>query len=353
MTRQRWLALGLIGLALVLGSIAAAGTTAATPTPKSKVPVAAPADPSKVVGSQACVKCHAPEHSVWTKTPHAKTFDELHRRPEAKKIAQNLGIESIKHSGRCVHCHYTQQEVTTVTANMGVGVHAIAGISCESCHGAAKDWLDVHHNYGGPDVTRLTESPEHRQQRVAAAISLGMRNPNNVYLVAQSCYRCHTTADEELVNVGGHTAGSLTFDFVSWSQGTIHHNFVETDGKVNIPSSPERLRVMFVAGIIAEVESTMRAVAKATIKDKYGVTVAQRAARSGARLKSVAEKVNDPRLDKAVKIFETVSIKLNNEAQLTKGADMIAKIGIDFAENPPASELESIERFVPTKDKWK
>ena len=353
MNRQRWLALGLIGTALILGSIAAAATTAATPAAKSTVPVAQPADPSKVIGNDACVKCHAPEQAVWSKTPHAKTFDELHRRPEAKEIARKLGIESIKHSGRCVNCHYTQQTVSTVASNMTAGVHAIAGISCESCHGPARDWLETHHNYGGPDVTRLTESPAHRKKRVEAAIALGMRNPNNVYLVAQSCYRCHTTADEELVNVGGHSAGSLTFDFVSWSQGTIHHSFVESDGKVNIPSSPERLRVMFVAGILAEVESTMRAVAKATTKDNYGVTVAQRAARSGARLKSVAAKVNDPRLDKAVKIFETVSIKLNNEAQLNKGADMIAKIGIDFAENPPASGLEQIERFVPTKDKWK
>ena len=349
MKRQRWLALGLIGTAFVLGSIAAA----ATPATKSAVPVAQPADPNKVLGSDTCIKCHAPEHAVWSKTPHSKTFDELHRRPEAKEIALKLGIESIKHSGRCVDCHYTQQSVTTVASTMGAGFHAIAGISCESCHGPARDWLDTHHNYGGPDVTRLTESPEHRKQRIETAIALGMRNPNNVYLVAQSCYRCHTTADEELVNVGGHTAGSLTFDFVSWSQGTIHHNFVESDGKINIASSPQRLRLMFVAGILAEVESTMRAVAKATTKDKYGVTVAQRAARSGARLKSVAAKINDPRLDKAVKIFETVSIKLNNEAQLTKGANMIAKIGVDFAENPPASGLEQIDQYVPGKDKWK
>jgi len=349
MNRQRWLALGLIGIALLLGSLAAA----ATPTEKSAAPVAGPADPGKVLGNDACVKCHAPEQAVWSKTPHAKTFDELHRRPEAKQIALKLGIDSIKHSGRCADCHYTQQAVNTVASTMGSGVHAIAGISCESCHGPARDWLETHHNYGGPDVTRLTESPAHRKQRIQAAIALGMRNPSNVYLVAQSCYRCHTTADEELVNVGGHSAGSLTFDFVSWSQGTIHHNFVNSDGQVNTPSSPERLRVMFVAGILAEVESTLRAVARATTKDTYGVTVAQRAARSGARLKSLAAKINDPRLDQAVQIFETVSIRLNNEAPLTKAANMIAQIGVDFAENPPASGWEQIDRFVPGKDKWK
>ena len=60
-----------------------------------------------------------------------------------------------------------------------------------------------------------------------------MRNPVNVYLLAQSCYRCHTVPDERLVNVGGHHAGSLDFELVSWSQGTVRHNFVRTDGKVN------------------------------------------------------------------------------------------------------------------------
>lgn len=131
MNRQRWLALGLIGIALILGSIAAA----ATPAAKSAVSVAQPADPSKVLGNDACVKCHTPEQAVWSKTPHAKTFDELHRRPEAKQIALKLGIESIKHSGRSANCHYTQQSVNTVASTMGSGVHAIAGISCESCHG--------------------------------------------------------------------------------------------------------------------------------------------------------------------------------------------------------------------------
>ncbi len=350
MKRPRLFAACLIFVAFILGSIVA---TATSPS-RSTVPVAAPADPSRVLGNDACVKCHAPEQAVWAQTPHAKTFDELHRRPEAKQIAGKLGIDSIKHSNRCSDCHYTTQSVSMVASpSRSHGVHAIAGVSCESCHGAAKDWLDVHHDYGGPDITRLTETAAHRQQRIARSVELGMRNPSNVYLVAQSCYRCHTTADEELVNVGGHSTGSLTFDFISWSQGSIHHNFVASDGKSNLASSPERLRVMFVAGVLAEVESTLRAVAKATTKANYGVTAAKRAARSGARLKSLAEKLPDPRLQRAAKIFDVVSLKLNNEAQLTKAADMIAQIGIDFANQPPTEGMEQIDRFIPSRDQWK
>jgi len=166
-------------------------------------------DPNLVLGNQACVKCHAPEIQVWKQTPHARTFDELHRRPEAKTIAAKLGIKSIKHEGRCVACHYTPQ------AQPGSDPHVISGISCESCHGGAKDWVELHRDYGGDGVTRETEPSVHRAARIAKSVAAGMRNPENVYLVAQSCLRCHTTGDEELVNVGGHSTGSLDFEFVS------------------------------------------------------------------------------------------------------------------------------------------
>ncbi len=352
MNRKPFLALLLILVALILGSIAAAATSSVTPP----LAPAAPADPHRVLGNDTCVKCHAAEQAVWSRTPHARTFDELHRRPEARQIAQRLGIDSIKHNDRCVDCHYTRQSdaaTTASTTSISAQLHVIAGVSCESCHGPARDWLDLHHDYGGPDVTRLTESPSHRQQRIARSVELGMRNPHNVYLVAQSCYRCHTTADEELVNVGGHSAGSTDFEFVAWSQGSIHHNFVSSDGKQNQPSSPERLRLMFVAGVIADTEASLRAVAAATQKAKYGITAAQRAARAGARLKSLAAKLDDPRLTQAVAIFDSVQLKLNHQTPLVAAADALATLGFDLAENPPANGLESLDRFIPERSTWK
>ncbi|TWU22089.1 Perchlorate reductase subunit gamma precursor [Novipirellula galeiformis] len=309
---------------------------------------AAPAAPHLVVGNQACVKCHAAEIDVWRMTPHAKTFDELHRRPEAKQIAAKLGLQSIKNEGRCVACHYTQQ--TDLATNH---THVIAGVSCESCHGAAKNWLDLHHDYGGEGITRLSETDAHRKQRIANSIHAGMRNPANVYLVAQSCLRCHTAADEELVNVGGHSAGSLDFEFVSWSQGLVRHNFVRTDGKSNEVSSPERLRVMFVAGMIAELEAGLRATAIATEKASYGVTAAKRTARAAAKLKSVAAKVSVPTLDKILDEFATVTLKLNNQQELMQAADKIAQFGVAFADEVSGVELAPLDTYIPASDRWK
>ncbi|MEM8733318.1 MAG: cytochrome c family protein, partial [Planctomycetota bacterium] len=184
-------------------------------------------NPHEVLGYESCEKCHASEVAVWKKTPHHQTFLTLHRRPEAKQIADRMGIASFKSDSSCIRCHYTMQSDHS-------DMEAISGISCESCHGAAKNWVDVHNDYGG--ATRETESPEHRVARLRQSIGGGMRNPINVYLVAQSCYRCHTVPDEKLVNVGGHKPGSLDFEIVSWSQGSIRHNFVRTNGTTNDPS---------------------------------------------------------------------------------------------------------------------
>lgn len=309
---------------------------------------AAPVDPHLVIGSETCVKCHENEVKVWRSTPHHRTFDELHRRPEAKEIAARLGIRSIKHDGRCVNCHYTQQ----VDAGSG-NVHAIEGVSCESCHGAAQHYLDVHHDYGGEHVTRAMESPQHRSERLRRSIELGMRNPVNVYLVAQSCLRCHTTADEELVNVGGHSTGSLEFEFVSWSQGTIRHNFVRTDGRQNDPSTLGRLRLMFVSGMIAELEAGLRATAIATQKAKYGITAAQRTDRAAKRLKSVSQKVSSPLLEEILSVFSGVKLRLNNEAELKRAADAIASLGYRFASDTDPASLAGIDAYIPPADRWK
>lgn len=310
--------------------------------------IATPANPHQVKGTESCVKCHAAEVEVWKKTPHSRTFEELHRRPEAREIAAKLGVQSIKYDGRCVACHYTQQADPATES-----VSAIAGISCESCHGAAENWIDTHHDYGGPDITRMSESPEHRRQRIADSVALGMRNPDNVYLVAQSCYRCHTVGDEELVNVGGHTAGSLDFELVAWSQGMVRHNFVRSDGKTNEASSQERLRVMFVAGLLADLESSLRAVARATEKATYGVTVAKRAARAANRLDSAAAKVNEPRLEESLEVYASIQLRLGNAEQLNAAADKIAEIGFLFAEECDGSELAALDAYLPKSDTWK
>lgn len=303
-------------------------------------------NPHQVMGAESCEKCHAAEVSVWKQTPHSATFLTLHRKPEAQQIASRLGISSFKNDSSCIRCHYTMQTADT-------GIEAISGVSCESCHGAAKNWIDLHHNYGGRGVTKQTETAAHRIERLRASIGAGMRNPINVYMLAQSCYRCHTVPDERLVNVGGHNAGSMDFEIVAWSQGTVRHNFLRSDGQSNQPSSPERLRQMFVAGMIADLEFSLRATAAATEKATFGVTAAGRASRAAKRLAAAQSKLEQPLLDEILSVYRSVELKLNNSLQLTEAANSIAALGIRFAATVDGSQLSAIEPYIPGQDRWK
>lgn len=303
-------------------------------------------DPHQVLGVESCEKCHAAEINVWKQTPHNQTFATLHRKPEAQQIAQKMGIESFKENSACMKCHYT------VKSHSGK-LEAIAGVSCESCHGAAQGWVSIHNDYGGTGVTKDSESAEHRIDRLRASIDGGMRNPVNVYLVAQSCYRCHTVPNERLVNVGGHKEGSMDFELVSWSQGMVRHNFLRSNGKNNETSSPARLRQLFMAGMIADLEFSLRATAAATEKATFGINSAQRASRAAKRLQAAQDKLNQPLLEEIQTVFSSVKLRLNNSAELTEAADRIAALGVRFAATVKGEDLAAMDAFIPPADRWK
>jgi hypothetical protein len=304
-------------------------------------------DPSKVVSAQSCARCHSNEVSRWTQTPHSQTFDQLVRNPKAKEITDRLGLASIKRNDICTQCHFTMQ------SDEAGKQKAVAGISCESCHGAARDWIEVHNDYGGPNVLKAQETAEHRIQRLEKATGLGMRNTQNVYLIARSCYECHTIPHEKLVNVGGHPATSPEFELVAWSQGSIRHNFLRTGGTANAESTPEKLRLLFVVGLIADLEFSARATAEATEKSEYGLAVAQRSARAAERLYAAQQKLNDPLLQKALEVFAAAELKTNNAAQLLAIADTLSQIGQEFADSRDGSTLTAIDGEIPLPSSYR
>jgi hypothetical protein len=305
-----------------------------------------PNDPAKVVGADACAKCHQAEVQQWMRTPHFATFDTLHRKPEAKQIADRLGLKSIKRNDTCVRCHYTEQ-------NEDGRARVVAGVSCESCHGAAADWVAIHNDYGGKDVTKAAESPEHRQQRLEASIAHGMNNPHNVYLIAKQCFNCHTVPNEKLVNVGGHLAGSKDFELVAWSQGMVRHNFLRTGGAANGQCTPAQLRVMYVVGVMTDLEYSLRAIAVATQKATFGVASAERAVKMKRRLIEIQELVHNPLIDPALEAVSTVELRTNNGAALTEAADKVGKAAFDFAEQADGEQLSAIDRLLPQPNQYK
>ncbi|HMO16079.1 MAG TPA: cytochrome c family protein [Pirellulaceae bacterium] len=303
-------------------------------------------DPTKVLTADSCARCHANEVQVWQQTPHFRTFESMHRDPRAQQIAERMGLRSIKRSDVCINCHYTMQE-------QGGNLRAVSGISCESCHGAALDWLEIHNDYGGPTATKGSESAAHRQQRVDKSIQRGMRNPNNVYLIARSCLECHTVPHEELVNVGGHKSGSVDFELVSWSQGRLRHNFSRTDGRANATNPIERIRVMYVVGLIAELEFSTRATSKATKKAEYGLAVANRAAKTATKLYEIQQQINDPILEQVLVTFAEAELRLNNQQQLLTIAERISDLGFEFAQAADGSKLAAIDHLIPKPEQYK
>ncbi|HYO25985.1 MAG TPA: cytochrome c family protein [Lacipirellulaceae bacterium] len=330
------LALGAAASVWAVGGAGGAGT----PADSGAVRV----DSHKVVGADTCVKCHAGEVEQWRQTPHFATFDELHRKPEAKAIADRLGLRSVKRNDQCTQCHYTTQ---TVEGRDRV----VSGISCESCHGAAQDWLQLHADYGGPGVTRESESAEHRSLRVERSMAAGMNNPANLYLVARQCLACHTSPNERLVNVGGHATGSGEFELVAWSQGRVRHNFLRTGGAANAPSPPERLRVMYVVGVLADLEASLRATSLATERAPYGIAAARRGAQRKRDLYRISQLIDNPHVQRALDAALGVRLKLNNRDALMGAAAEISDAAFRFAEESDGAELGALDPLLPTQFK--
>lgn len=299
-------------------------------------------DPTQTVGYQTCLKCHTAEVAVWSSTWHQTSIDSMHRSPEAKQTASRLGLKSIKQSERCVKCHYTPTQ-------SGDSVTVSAAVSCECCHGAGKDWVQTHY----PPKERIgSETPDEKAKRVSQNLQNGMRNRHNTFTMARICMRCHNVADEELVNVGGHSVGGATFEMVSWSQGLMRHRFVSGKGQNNAPNSPERLRLIFVSGMIADLEFSLRATANATSAESFGKQVARRASTAAKRLASVYKKTKTPILKQILDVYSSVQLKVNNRDQLTDAAEQIRKLGVKFGAETSGANLKSVGPFVPKPASW-
>ncbi len=303
-------------------------------------------DPAKIVGADQCAKCHQQEVQQWMRTPHYATFESLHRKPQAKEIADRLGLRSIKRSDVCTRCHYTQKLEDGHE-------RVVAGVSCESCHGGAADWLAVHNDYGGQGVTKTSEPAEHRIQREADSIARGMNNPHNIYLIARQCYDCHTVPNERLVNVGGHISGSRDFELVAWSQGMVRHNFLRSGGGTNAAPSQDQLRRMFVVGVMTDLEYSLRATAAATEKSTFGVTSAKRAARMKQQLREIQKLVNDPLLAPALDAVATVELRIGNGPAIVAAADAVGKAAYEFAEHADGKRLAALDSKLPPPSQYK
>lgn len=301
-------------------------------------------DPAKIVGPNACAECHKQEVEAWKGTQHFKTFRDLPRSPEANKIADRMGLKRIKSEGVCLGCHFTVQKKSEK-------LEPIAGIACESCHGAAQDWIKVHSGYSGK--TAQTETKAEAAARWKLAEAKGMIRPRAIYQIAKNCYGCHVVPREELVNKGAHRSGSV-FDLVAWSQGEVRHNTWHAKGKENVPASPARKRMLYLVGLGVELETALRAIATATMRKIFAFEMAQRAHTARSQLATVAKALPGvPEIKRIIELGHSAGLRLNNTSALNAAADAIGKELLTLVQAYDGSTFSAIDPLIPGPDRYK
>jgi hypothetical protein len=158
------------------------------------------------IGPSKCVGCHDHERQAtkWQKEEpatlkakaHFLTLKQLDG-PKAAGFAKAIGLaDPYDLKGSCVKCH------STVFRG-----DASAGVSCESCHGPAANYNDVHQVKGS----------------YAKAIAAGMKDlREKPATIAKVCVDCHVTPDKRLA-AAGHPSGA-GFDAGVNLQKIVHWN---------------------------------------------------------------------------------------------------------------------------------
>ncbi|MCG8457785.1 MAG: cytochrome c family protein, partial [Holophagales bacterium] len=306
-------------------------------------PALAGLDPEKVTTAEACGECHVSAYDVWKKTTHATGFKSLHRLDSAAEIADRMGVKLMKRDSVCLDCHYTP------TRQRGQE-RAVSGVSCESCHGAGRDYIDVHNDYGGKGIDHRTETPEHRALRLERSLEGGMRPPSDLYAVAANCYGCHTVPNEKLVNVGKHSIGSTEFDLVERLTGEIRHNFLDSfldgDGTVNAERPPEHQRRLYVVGQALAAEHSLRGLAAATENGVYLKAMQRRLRAAVSQLRNIARAADLPEVSGMVAAIREAPARLGQARAQNAAADRVAALARVFLDGHDGTRLAALDPLV-------
>jgi len=305
----------------------------------AQAPTQAAASAQNIVGPTECAKCHKLESTIWQHTHHFASYRSMPRLPKAEEITKKMGVARVRDPDTiCTKCHFTTQ-----IQNGKPDI--IAGISCESCHGPGKNYIEVHPAKKGESQAQIAE-------RLKKAAAVGMIQKSMIFKIAKNCYGCHIVPQEKLVNVGGHAAGS-PFEMVSWTQGEIRHNTWYSDGKTNLPAPKNIQRKMYVIGAAVELSESLRAVGNATQNATYAVTMAQRAQAAAKRLQAVSNALPLPELKEMMAAVATAKLNLNNGPQLNGVADKIDQAAQAFDQKYDGSSLGAVDGMIPGPQYYK
>ena len=81
---------------------------------------------------------------------HSRAYSVLASR-RGRQIAQSLGLGAATSAPACLGCHATY----VPQSRRGARFHTSDGVGCESCHGAAEGWLQVHYEKGASHASNV------------------------------------------------------------------------------------------------------------------------------------------------------------------------------------------------------
>ncbi|MDD9907330.1 MAG: cytochrome c family protein [Rhodospirillaceae bacterium] len=276
------------------------------------------ADAAFNVGAKKCQECHTEEAKVWEGTKHFKSFKTIHKDKRAKKIVKSIGDKRMKKSKTCNLCHYTG-----VQKKDGGKVKVASGPSCESCHGAASEWISVHNDYG-KGVKREQESADHKAARIKNSEAAGMVRPEKLFDAASNCVTCHGLANPNLDPK--HAAAMLdkghplkaSWELVEYSQGSVRHRF----GAANQETTDAEKSQMYIIGQAAVLVSATKAASNSD-HPKYKAAQQERIANATAALGLIkgdvpeaAKLLSDPTVENGRALWEAI-----------KGKDLTGAVG--------------------------
>ena len=270
----------------------------------------------KFLGAQSCANsmCHGgagekrDQYVTWMKKDFHTRAPATLSMSRSARIAETLKIADATTSARCTECHNPFQAVPDERKGPLVG--KLEGVSCESCHNAAENWLLTH-----------TRTDLKYEQKVAA----GMRDLKNLYVRANTCVACHQNLDPEL-RAAGHP--ELTF---------------ELDGQcVAMPRHwPETNRLRGAQAWFVGQAVAAREAAAQSADAKAGDEVRQRAAALAALLSIAPE----PRA--ADDLAREVAGQNWNESEIRTRLEKLSAAHATFAAAKPSAELaQRAERTV-------
>ena len=149
---------------------------------------------AKFLGANSCASssCHGggeakqDQFLVWSlKDFHSQRPPATLATARSKQIADALAIKDPTTDARCTVCHAPLNSVPEDLR--GDNFKVSEGVSCESCHGPAENWIRSH-----------TRTDYTRADRTAA----GVRDLQNLYIRANTCVACHQSVDADLLKAG-------------------------------------------------------------------------------------------------------------------------------------------------------